>query len=148
MDFKFINWHMQIKCQDIFDAPPKLSFVPWARSEANLVCFYDMALQWLFTTMTNFFSFLFFFQKVIVCFGYLLNSSHDLRTSDLMTGCSSLIQIADGLVLEKTSSPLGVLLVIFESRPDALVQVNGVQVFSLFCIVNLSRRWIIAVLVV
>ena len=33
------------------------------------------------------------------------------------------LQIADGLVLEKTSCPLGVLLIVFESRPDALVQV-------------------------
>ncbi|XP_022745926.1 delta-1-pyrroline-5-carboxylate synthase-like isoform X2 [Durio zibethinus] len=32
-------------------------------------------------------------------------------------------QLADGLILEKTSSPLGVLLIVFESRPDALVQV-------------------------
>lgn len=32
-------------------------------------------------------------------------------------------QLADGLILEKTSCPLGVLLIIFESRPDALVQV-------------------------
>ncbi|MBA0841639.1 hypothetical protein Goarm_004123, partial [Gossypium armourianum] len=31
-------------------------------------------------------------------------------------------QLADGLILEKTSSPLGVLLIVFESRPDALVQ--------------------------
>uniref|UniRef100_A0A2N9FDX7 Aspartate/glutamate/uridylate kinase domain-containing protein n=1 Tax=Fagus sylvatica TaxID=28930 RepID=A0A2N9FDX7_FAGSY len=30
---------------------------------------------------------------------------------------------SDGLVLEKTSSPLGVLLIVFESRPDALVQI-------------------------
>lgn len=33
-------------------------------------------------------------------------------------------QLADGLVLEKTSCPLGVLLIVFESRPDSLVQVN------------------------
>jgi hypothetical protein len=33
------------------------------------------------------------------------------------------MQLADGLILEKTASPLGVLLIIFESRPDALVQV-------------------------
>jgi len=32
-------------------------------------------------------------------------------------------QIADKLILEKYSCPLGVLLVIFESRPNALVQV-------------------------
>lgn len=40
-----------------------------------------------------------------------------------MTLIITLIQIADGLILEKTSSPLGVLLIVFESRPDALVQV-------------------------
>ena len=36
----------------------------------------------------------------------------------------SCIQLADGLVLEKKSCPLGVLLIVFESRPDALVQVG------------------------
>lgn len=33
-------------------------------------------------------------------------------------------QLAEGFILDKTSSPLGVLLIIFESRPDALVQVK------------------------
>ena len=49
------------------------------------------------------------------------------------------IQIADGLVLEKTSCPLGVLLIVFESRPDALVQVRvcsvpSVSGFSFLCV--------------
>ncbi|RVW49322.1 Delta-1-pyrroline-5-carboxylate synthase [Vitis vinifera] len=34
-------------------------------------------------------------------------------------------EVADGLILEKMSCPLGVLLIVFESRPDALVQVIG-----------------------
>ncbi|XP_074308212.1 delta-1-pyrroline-5-carboxylate synthase-like [Silene latifolia] len=39
-------------------------------------------------------------------------------------------EVADGLVLEKTSCPLGVLLIIFESRPDALVQIASLAVRS------------------
>lgn len=39
-------------------------------------------------------------------------------------------EIADGLVLEKTSSPLGVLLIIFESRPEALVQIASLAIRS------------------
>ncbi|XP_052476699.1 delta-1-pyrroline-5-carboxylate synthase isoform X3 [Gossypium raimondii] len=39
-------------------------------------------------------------------------------------------ELADGLILEKTSSPLGVLLVIFESRPDALVQIASLAIRS------------------
>ncbi|GKU92004.1 hypothetical protein SLEP1_g5792 [Rubroshorea leprosula] len=39
-------------------------------------------------------------------------------------------QIADGLILEKTSCPLGVLLIVFESRPDALVQIASLAIQS------------------
>ncbi|OAY77186.1 Delta-1-pyrroline-5-carboxylate synthase [Ananas comosus] len=38
--------------------------------------------------------------------------------------------LADGLILEKTSCPLGVLLIVFESRPDALVQIASLAVRS------------------
>nr|AFP89589.1 delta-1-pyrroline-5-carboxylate synthetase [Sophora davidii] len=39
-------------------------------------------------------------------------------------------ELADKLILEKISCPLGVLLVIFESRPDALVQIAALAVRS------------------
>ncbi|BAT97175.1 hypothetical protein VIGAN_09054500 [Vigna angularis var. angularis] len=39
-------------------------------------------------------------------------------------------EIADKLILEKISCPLGVLLVIFESRPDALVQIAALAIRS------------------
>lgn len=46
------------------------------------------------------------------------------KISSLFSFECFLTQLADGLNLEKASCPLGVLLVVFESRPDALVQVT------------------------
>jgi len=34
-------------------------------------------------------------------------------------------EIADGLILEQVQAPLGVLLIIFESRPDAVIQIGS-----------------------
>ncbi|XP_027190998.1 delta-1-pyrroline-5-carboxylate synthase isoform X1 [Cicer arietinum] len=39
-------------------------------------------------------------------------------------------ELADKLILEKISCPLGVLLIIFESRPDALVQIAALAIRS------------------
>ncbi|XP_074567087.1 delta-1-pyrroline-5-carboxylate synthase-like [Curcuma longa] len=39
-------------------------------------------------------------------------------------------EVADGLILEKTACPLGVLLIVFESRPDALIQIASLAILS------------------
>ncbi|XP_073135355.1 delta-1-pyrroline-5-carboxylate synthase isoform X1 [Henckelia pumila] len=39
-------------------------------------------------------------------------------------------ELSEGFILDKMSSPLGVLLIIFESRPDALVQIASLAIRS------------------
>ncbi|KAL9388794.1 hypothetical protein Peur_017399 [Populus x canadensis] len=61
----------------------------------------------------------------------LANSIRVLANMEDPIGCVlKRTELADGLLLEKTSSPLGVLLIVFESRPDALVQIASLAIRS------------------
>ncbi|RWS28246.1 delta-1-pyrroline-5-carboxylate synthase-like protein [Leptotrombidium deliense] len=47
------------------------------------------------------------------------------QSKTILNRCTRHIEIADGMRLKQISVPIGVILVIFESRPDSLVQIAG-----------------------
>ena len=51
-------------------------------------------------------------------------------TSDPVGATQRATELDDGLILTQVSSPLGVLLIIFESRPDAVVQIGSLALRS------------------
>ena len=55
---------------------------------------------------------------------------HFLLNEHARVQLQSRMEIMDGLVLEKMTSPIGVLLIIFEARPDALPQIAALAIRS------------------
>ncbi|KAL6609871.1 hypothetical protein ACP70R_039840 [Stipagrostis hirtigluma subsp. patula] len=66
--------------------------------------------------------------------GKITSLAKSIRTlanmEDPINQILSRTEVAENLVLEKTSCPLGVLLIVFESRPDALVQIASLAIRS------------------
>lgn len=60
-----------------------------------------------------------------VTFASLSVFAYDIISVTQVGRFAFVLQLSEGMVLEKTASPLGVVLIIFESRPDALVQVRS-----------------------
>ncbi|CAM9542032.1 unnamed protein product [Ascophyllum nodosum] len=47
-----------------------------------------------------------------------------------LSKCKSRLEVAEGLVLKQITAPIGVLLVVFESRPDSLPQIASLAIRS------------------
>ena len=55
---------------------------------------------------------------------------HDRWGCIVRVQVQSKLEITEGLVLEKLTTPIGVLLIIFEARPDALPQIASLAIRS------------------
>ncbi|CAM9601447.1 unnamed protein product, partial [Laminaria digitata] len=47
-----------------------------------------------------------------------------------LSKCNSRLEVAEGLILKQITAPIGVLLVVFESRPDSLPQIASLAIRS------------------
>ncbi|KAL6128267.1 hypothetical protein ACLB2K_071622 [Fragaria x ananassa] len=112
--------------------PPKVSEISLAMlARANCVQRPRQVMCLCFSKMMSAPNFVFDFAYYAWHITRLANNIRLLANMEDPIGClSRKTQIADGLILEKISCPLGVLLVIFESRPDALVQIASLAIRS------------------
>jgi len=56
--------------------------------------------------------------------------ANDVRKNDPVGRILKATELADGLILQQTTTPIGVILVIFESRPDSLPQICSLTFLS------------------